>query len=72
MAGAAGRVLKEGVAGVASMTGSVLPSMGGAVDIVVVRQEDGSFRSSPFYGALSWPEFHTNSPTIQQGWAAVP
>lgn len=51
MAGAAGRVLKEGVVGVANMTGSVLPSMGGAVDIVVVRQKDGSFRSSPFYGA---------------------
>eukprot|EP00241_Pyramimonas_parkeae_P021211 CAMPEP_0114283216 /NCGR_PEP_ID=MMETSP0059-20121206/3981_1 /TAXON_ID=36894 /ORGANISM="Pyramimonas parkeae, Strain CCMP726" /LENGTH=107 /DNA_ID=CAMNT_0001403925 /DNA_START=237 /DNA_END=557 /DNA_ORIENTATION=- len=49
MAGAAGRVLKEGVVGVANMTGSVLPSMGGAVDIVVVRQKDGSFRSSPFY-----------------------
>ena len=53
MAGAAGRVLKDSVVGVASITGSVLPSMGGAVDIVVVRQEDGSFRSSPFYGEIS-------------------
>jgi hypothetical protein len=46
-------VLKDSVTSVANITGSVLPSMGGAVDIVVVRQKDGSFRSSPFYGA--WP-----------------
>ena len=50
MAGKAGRVLKDSVTSVANITGSVLPSMGGAVDIVVVRQKDGSFRSSPFYG----------------------
>jgi hypothetical protein len=32
--------------------GLLVPTLGGAVDIVVVRQPDGTLRSSPFYGAL--------------------
>lgn len=30
----------------------VAPHMAGAIDVVVVRQPDGSLRSSPFYGML--------------------
>ena len=45
------QLLKESVSSVASVTSAVLPTMSGAIDIVVVRQQDGTFRSSPFYGA---------------------
>jgi hypothetical protein len=31
--------------------GLLVPTLGGAVDIVVVRQPDGTLKSSPFYGA---------------------
>ena len=31
--------------------GLLVPNLGGAVDLVVVRQPDGSLKSSPFYGA---------------------
>jgi phosphatidate phosphatase PAH1 len=43
-------MLKESVNSVASVTSAVLPTMSGAIDIVVVRQQDGTFRCSPFYG----------------------
>ena len=29
----------------------VAPHMAGAIDVVVVQQPDGTFKSSPFYGA---------------------
>eukprot|EP00959_Pyramimonas_sp_CCMP1952_P344592 7217241-Pyramimonas_sp.AAC.2 len=45
------QLIKESVNSVASVTSAVLPTMSGAIDIVVVRQQDGTFRSSPFYGA---------------------
>lgn len=28
----------------------LVPTLGGAVDVIVVRQPDGSLKSSPFYG----------------------
>jgi hypothetical protein len=47
-AGSLGGLLREyGAEGV----GLLVPNLGGAVDIVVVRQPDGTLKSSPFYGA---------------------
>ena len=36
---------------VLSAVNSITPHMSGAVDIMVVEQPDGSFKSTPFYGA---------------------
>jgi hypothetical protein len=38
---------------VLSAVNSITPHMSGAVDIMVVEQPDGSFKSTPFYGARS-------------------
>ena len=39
----------------------VAPHMAGAIDVVVVRQPDGSLKSSPFYGALWLSAGRTNA-----------
>lgn len=41
----------------------VAPQLAGAIDIVVVKQPDGTLKSSPFYGGLgfSQPSFNTRT-----------
>ena len=56
-AGRAASVLRDGVvySGSAIVNGvnAITPHFAGAVDILVVRQPDGSLKSTPFYGNTS-------------------
>lgn len=38
-----------------SAVNSITPHMSGAVDIMVVEQPDGTFKSTPFYGMPCFP-----------------